>query len=323
MATVRHTPRGGFTLLELILALALGALLLAALYAAISTHLGLTHIGRKVLSENAVAQLVVDKLTKDIASELRPTLPKQSSSSGGGGGASAGGAASAGAATSGATGGSTGGTSGGTGGSGMSSGGGSGGTSATVVSNLGVQGDESTLTLYVARYVKPAVNPVDTTDDTVEQPLRFDQRQVQYFYSDGGGQRGLYRQDIPLPLTYQGVANIMVPPATAGPGDDGVVLLAPEVRSITFEYFDGANWQPTWDGTQLGQDGVTPLGPPLAIRVTMSIAPPGKGAEADNSDSWKTLQHVIPIVTANGVGTNSSNANNPNTTNSTTGGMSP
>jgi hypothetical protein len=314
MAIVRHTPRSAFTLLELILALGLGALLLAALYAALSTHLGLTHVGRKVLSENAVAQLVLDRMTKDVNSELLPTIPKQSSSSGGGGGSSAG------AASSGATGGttgSTGGTSGTTGGSGMSSGGGSGGsggTSTTVISNLGVQGDESTLTLYVSRYGKATTNPVDTTDDTVEQPLRSDQRQICYFFNDAGGQRGLYRQDIPLPLTFQGMASVTTPPAAPGTGDDGVVLLAAEVRSLTLEYFDGANWQATWDGTQPGADGVTPLGPPLAIRVTLTIAPPGTGADADHQDNWKTYQHVIPIETANGVGTNSAVVNNPNTT---------
>jgi hypothetical protein len=58
---------------------------------------------------------------------------------------------------------------------------------------------------------------------------------------------------------------------------------------------------------------MTPLGPPLAIRVTMTAALPGKGADADNQDAWKTYSHVIPIVTANGVGTNSAVANNPNT----------
>jgi hypothetical protein len=207
---------------------------------------------------------------------------------------------------------------GGGGGSGSSGGSGS-GTTNTVVSNLGLQTDGNTLTLYVARYVKAGVNPVDTTDDTVEQPLRFDQRQIQYFYNESGGQRGLYRQDIPLPLTYQGQANIVVPPETAGTTDEGVVLLAPEVRSITFECFDGANWQTTWDGTQLGQDGVTPLGPPLAIRVTMTIAPPAD-KHADHDENVRTIQQVIPIVTANGVGTNSSNANNPNAA-SSTGGM--
>jgi prepilin-type N-terminal cleavage/methylation domain-containing protein len=303
MATVRRSPRQAFTLLELILALALGALLLSALYFAINTHLGLMGVGRKLLSQNAVSQVVMKKFTEDIGSQIAPTIPKQSSSSSGGGSGMTGGAS---------TGGST--TASSTGSTGSTSGSSSGGTSNSILFNLGVQGDESTLTLYASRYGKPSNNPVDTTDDTVEQPLRSDLRRIYYFYSDAGGQRGLYRQEIKVATSDQALDATTTP----NPGDDGVTLVAAEVRSLAFEYWDGTAWQQTWDGTQLGQDGKTPLGPPLAIAVTMTIAPSGKGAEADDQNNWKSYRHVVSILTANGIGSNSAV-----TTNSSTGGTSP
>jgi prepilin-type N-terminal cleavage/methylation domain-containing protein len=305
MAIVRRSPRRAFTLLELILALALGALLLSALYFAINTHLGLMGVGRKLLSQNAVSQVVMKKFTEDINSQIAPTIPKSSSSGGGGGSGSMSGGSS-----------STGGSSTGSGTSSSGSGGSSSGSgnSNTILFNLGVQGDDSTLTLYVSRYGKASSGPVDTTDDTVEQPLRSDLRRVYYFYSDAGGQRGLYRQEI-KPATSDDALN---PPTTPNPGDDGVTLIAAEVRSLAFEYWDGAAWQQSWDGTQLGQDGQTPLGPPLAIAVTVTIAPSGKGAEADDQNSWKTYRHVVSVLTANGIGSTSAV-----TTNSSTGGTSP
>lgn len=44
-------------------------------------------------------------------------------------------------------------------------------------------------------------------------------------------------------------------------------LLEPDVRSITFEFFDGETWQPTWDTDS--QQGVRRV--PSAVRVTYSL----------------------------------------------------
>jgi len=184
--------------------------------------------------------------------------------------------------------------------------------------NLGVQGDSTTLTLYVSRFGKATTNPVDTTDDTVEQPLRSDGRRIYYWYNEGGSQSGLYRQEIKVVTSQQALDTTTTPSV----GDDGVQLIAGEVKSLTFQYFDGTTWQDTWDGTQVGQDGLTPMGPPLAIAITVQVAPSGKGADANNQDAWKTIRHVVAIQTANGVGTLSANPNNAttNAASSTTGG---
>src|SRR5205823_2423095 len=62
-------------------------------------------------------------------------------------------------------------------------------------------------------------------------------------------------------------------------------VFAPQVQDVLFEYFDGGAWQPTWDGTQLGgADGNTPIGPPAAIRITITIRGSSRaGATAANT----------------------------------------
>ena len=75
-------------------------------------------------------------------------------------------------------------------------------------------------------------------------------------------------------------------------------LIAEEVKSLNFRYYDGTSYQDTWDGTQPGADGKTPQGPPLAIEITMKIAVPGAGP--DGQPKLKTYRHVVPILTANG-----------------------
>src|SRR5262249_17299391 len=76
--------------------------------------------------------------------------------------------------------------------------------------------------------------------------------------------------------------------------DEASHVIAPEVKSLQFRYFDGSNWQDSWDGTQPGPDGVTPQGPPRAIELTIGFGTP------DNPDAaLKTVRHVIAIPPAN------------------------
>ena len=49
------------------------------------------------------------------------------------------------------------------------------------------------------------------------------------------------------------------------------LIIAPEVKNVLFEYFDGEDWQASWDGTTMAADGVTPIGPPAAVRITLTI----------------------------------------------------
>jgi hypothetical protein len=72
-------------------------------------------------------------------------------------------------------------------------------------------------------------------------------------------------------------------------------MLAPEVKSLQFRYFDGTNWADTWDSTVIGDDTITPIGSPRAIEVRIGVLPPG----GKDGDELKYFRQVILITTAN------------------------
>ena len=76
-------------------------------------------------------------------------------------------------------------------------------------------------------------------------------------------------------------------------------LLASEVKTLQFEYWDGTQWATSWDGTQTSPlDGVTPIGPPQAIRITLGLALPTTGDNGEEAPV-KTYRHVVAIPAAN------------------------
>jgi len=84
-ARCRGTFRQGFTLLEVILALAIGALLLVGLYYALDVSMGHTYSGRKLVERTRLTQGVVNRIRTDILASLPPVdpnfAPSQSGSS--------------------------------------------------------------------------------------------------------------------------------------------------------------------------------------------------------------------------------------------------
>ena len=61
-------------------------------------------------------------------------------------------------------------------------------------------------------------------------------------------------------------------------------------------HFDGTSWVESWDGSTIGADGKTPVGPPRAIEVTLTLRHAGtQGGEAKE----KTFVHVVAVAAAN------------------------
>jgi hypothetical protein len=149
------------------------------------------------------------------------------------------------------------------------------------VINLGVQGDNGRLILNVSRL------PRDVGDGTDGQPPACDLRRITYWLCTSDPV-GLCRQEF-KPVTSDD-ANTVLPPDIP---DEPSYVLADEVKSLQFQYFDGTAWQDTWDGTALGADGVTPQGPPQAIAITIDVETPGQ--------TRKSYRHVVAIPTANGL----------------------
>jgi len=282
-------PRGGFTLLEVLLASAIAVLLMAGLYVAMEVQLRQAQEARAVVDEATVVRSVVNRISSDLAPSLTPGGGRtQSNSAGGGSAASAGGMGQGGSSTPGSS--TPGSSPTGSAGAGTT---GSGGNTDTqtqdsVLSNFlfgaGVVGDNKRLTIYVSRVPGAAPNSSDSSGDA---PMPSDLWMVVYGIADNGS---LTRQETPW-LTSDDALNLVDLDSSNVPK-----YVIEEVVDIDFQYWDGSAWQPSWDGTQLSEDQKTPIGPPLAIAVTLTVRMPSSGGPDQPPE--KKCRHVIAIPTA-------------------------
>jgi hypothetical protein len=161
--------------------------------------------------------------------------------------------------------------------------------------NLWVQGDTNSVMLYISR-VPRELNPIPGADNP-DQPMALsDLRRVSYWLAGGSSPTGLARQEVTAVTSSDAVAN--TPP---GIPDEDSLVIAPEVKSLSFSYWDGNAWQDTWDGTAAGPDGSTPVGPPVAIAITLGVATSGTESNTGSDQPLKLYRHVVSIPTANGV----------------------
>jgi hypothetical protein len=368
----RRLPRRAYTMLEVILALAIGLVMFAGLYTALGIFQRGSTSGRNLLDQNNVARSVIDQLNTDVAAHLGTTDPNltvqptsTSSSMSGTSGTTGSTSSSKTTGTTGTSGTKTTSTTttngkvtgttttgdgdaddktttstsktsstasntgssktGSTNSSSTSSSSSSSGSTTSVLGpfnfNLGVQGDDTHLVLYVSRVPRElqlgttGTNGMggntaagsNSTDPSA--PIVSDLRRVTYWLAGGtGASMGLARQEVKVPTSDDQINTL--PPNV---GNEGSFVIAPQVKTLTFEYFDGTTWQTSWDGTQVGSNGQTPIGPPLAIRITLTIAGPTTGTGATGQD--RTYQHVVAIPTAN-------NPNPPMTSSSSSSGSS-
>jgi prepilin-type N-terminal cleavage/methylation domain-containing protein len=296
------STRRGFTLLEVVLALSVGVLLLGGLYVAVDVQLRHARAGRSIVEKATLARSILVRIDADIAAtatlidseRFRIANNLVLTSSGfttlpaGAGGSSSGGSGSGGSGTSGAT--ATAGASttaaNSTTSNGSSSTSSTNGTTDNIVLPLSVQGDSTSLNLYLARVPREAL----PTDASVTPPIVSDLRRVSWWLPTSG----LARQEVNIETSVDALDNL--PP---GIPDEDSYVIAPEVKNVQFQYFDGTDWQDTWDCTTLGADNVTPIGPPVAIAITLDIENPQDGVHDDDPPT-KRYRHVVACYGANG-----------------------
>jgi hypothetical protein len=282
-----------------LLASAIGVLLMAALYVAMDVQLKHVQAGRDVVEQSLLTRALLTRMGNDISSSLGPVAPNRSSSStnssattGTTGSTSTTGSTASTGSTS---------TSGTTSGAGSSSGTSSSSSSNSsstgpVQFNLGVQGDANRLTIYVSRVPREISWTNDATANSNGQPLVSDLRRITYWLAGGtSDSAGLARQEVKV-ATSDDALNSMPPDIP----DELSFVVAEEIKSLEFQYFDGSTWQSSWDGTTPGSDGKTPIGPPLAIQIKVGVAARNAGP-----DNLKYYRHVVAIPTANGATSNS------------------
>ncbi|QDU18201.1 type II secretion system protein GspJ [Urbifossiella limnaea] len=302
---LNRTRRGGFTILEVMLASLIAIFLLAALYFAMDITLRRTTMSREALDADNLSRAAFNRINLDLASALGPLPPKSGGNSAAGtpppasdGGMSAdmsgmttGDPAAAAApmadpaAALPAADGST------------PAPADDGAAEATVAApkaadisfQAGVVGTDKTLTIYASGLPSSLAFTGELAAPTAAQTSS-DLRRITYWLRSGGG---LCRQERAW-VTADGVRNSSDPDLSDEDGD----TLVDEVTDVTFEYFDGAGWVTSWDGSTPAADGVSPTGPPRAIRVTLTFEVPSN--RPGQPPQSKTAVQVIRVPAAPG-----------------------
>lgn len=285
--------RPGYTLLEVLLAMAIAVMLLAAVYSVIGYQLRQAQAGRDLIEQATLARAILNKIDADVRVTLTLGDPARfrrqpEGQSGGSGGGSGGGMGTSGAgmSTTPMTGAGAG-TSGANNTSGTQAGGTSGmestdsaadaTTTTAVTIPLGVIGGANDLHLFGSKFPNEAYDGQVTCD----------QRRISYWLGDG--EAGLCRFEQRLVTSEEGAS-------TSLPSDIEKYILAPEVKSFDVSYFDGSSWLESWDSTELGPDEKTPKGSPRAIKVRVGL---NQLYRKDGELKYHT--HVILIPTAGGM----------------------
>ena len=279
--------RPGFTLLEMVLALLIGVILMYSLYSVLNQQVQQAQQGRLLVNEATLARSLLTRMASDILCTLGAANPTPTAS-GGTGGTGAGSASSTTSSSAAASGGAT----------TMSA-----GSDSTIVFNNGVYGTNNLLVLTVSRVPRDlnltqAQGSSIASADPTQQSTVSDLARISYWMVNGGQDSlsqsaGLARQELKQ-ATSNDLASI--PPDV----DPSTYTLTPEVKDIQFQYFDGVSWNDTWDGTTLGgPTGEIPIGPPAAIKITLTFFRRG----IDNTDlqdsSLPQYQHVVAIPAGN------------------------
>jgi prepilin-type N-terminal cleavage/methylation domain-containing protein len=269
--------RKAFTLLEVLFAAAIGVLLMAALYVAMTVQIEHAQAGREAVEQGLLVRALLRRMSNDITPSLAADPPANYSS---GGGSSAGGGSPSPTSPAGSVSSPTNSTNNSSSASATSS--------TTPILNL--QGDSERLILWVSRISS------DLSSNSTTQTVTSDLRRVTYWLAGGtGAPLGLARQEVKQATSDD--ALITAPPDIP---DEVTFVIAEEVQSVAFRYFDGTAWQTTWDGTQVNSANGTPVGPPQAVEITLSITTPGAHTQAGDNSNVKTYRHVVAIPTANG-----------------------
>ncbi len=266
-----------YTLLEVILALALTTVLLGLIGMAMHIHLGVADKSRGQVEEAQLARTLLQHIAEDIRNSV-PFTPTASSGSAAGetSTSSEPGTSTVEASISPESGTST-----------------ASGTSTTsdsgIVIPAGISGTAQILQMDTSRRVRPiGMAKPASGDNSLYIPLG-DVKTVTYSFGDPGtvapsqrgdvssdAQSGLFRREIDRPVyvsaMQQGQADILTQ-ATA--------KLAPEVVGVQFTYYDGTTTYDQWDSNT---QGGLPIAIKVAIMIRRTVAKlPSAGASADNS----------------------------------------
>lgn len=286
----RPRLRSAFTLLELILSLALTAVIAGLIGSLVQLYLANQETGRDSVRQAQIARAILNMIAEDVRTTVRyqvfdssglTQLLSSDSGGGGGGGSPSGGAASGGAAGGGAV------------SAGAASGGAASGSAASDSSTSatpaplppGIYGSSTSIEIDLSRLPRPDEyypKMANTSTGTIGD-MPSDVKTVGYYVQstrtdgvqDSLGQLsqeaarvngaaittpngGLVRRSVDRAVTLYAYEN----------GQSSQLLrtgelIAPEVIALEFQYFDGTTWQTQWDGSQQGL--------PHVVKITIAM----------------------------------------------------
>jgi len=286
----------GFTLLELLISVGLTAILMVALFSAMNIYFQLQVDSQEEITRQQVSRALLRQMTRDIQSVVfvketatdDSTTSSSSTSSGSTGSGLSGSAPTGGLNSTGGT--------GQTGVPNMTAGTGtattsddSGTTSAMLTYTSGLVGTANDLLLYVSVPDK-SLSYVDAQSLTSTDERTGDLMIVRYLVADtaGGSLSGSIAKKLggsrtgPLGLV-RITADLfgMSSAVQLGKEDEFTsvdAVEAKEVSKITFQYYDGTQWQETWDSTKL-------KALPKAIEIVITLQQPDANEDLSSTDT--------------------------------------
>ncbi len=261
--THRSRRRGSFTLLEMILALLIGLFLMGAVYTMFDRQFSHAKGGREAIEEATLVRSILARIGTDVAGCLGPYDPKQVPDSTASSSTSS---STATTTTPPAT-----------------------VSTSTIQFNYGIQGSASSLTVCSTRVPRELLGPDKRRTDVSGADKVSDLRRITYWMAEGQG------------LAYQEVKRVTGENADQGVSDsDQPIKYIPEVKSISFQFWDGAAWTASWDSNSPGADGDTPIGPPAAIEIRIELV--SRGEEGTDTKK-REYRHVVSVPTGNNYST--------------------
>ena len=268
----RNEGRPAYTLLEVMLALALTAITIALIGMAMHIHMSIAEKGRDQVEEAQLARTLLQRIADDLRNAV-PYQPPAGSSSGTSASSSGGTSTSATSAASATVAGSSGTGATASSGTAASSSSSSGTGSSTMPVSGGLFGDIQGLQIETTYRPRLSRAMLAAAADGSQTAMLSVIRIVSYSLgvptgtgttgpiSDGGATGGLYRSEMDRALFYMAQQQGQSTPPNAVELRDPTVG---QVIDLKFSYYDGSNWNDEWDSNQQGKL-------PSAVKVALTI----------------------------------------------------
>ena len=273
-AARRTARRGGFTLIEVVLALGLLVVVMTAAYRGMETFRRVTTLGRDAALERQLSRAIRSRLLTDLRSVrfAPPEVPPDAEPAAGDAPDPAADPAAAG---------------------GTQPETGAAAPEAVPVPEVGVTGDAGTLTIYSAlpgRGLNYAAGGV-SGDPSVRSS---DLRTVVWFVAGEGGSlaAAVAGRNGPGLARLEGDTPAVAAAETAGDNEGllaACTLLAPEVSALGFRYFDGVDWVASWDSAASGS-----LPRAVEVRLLLDVDGPADGAGGGDRPPVEQVLVVSP-----------------------------